>query len=314
MPQYLVDAQAALSFMTQQATNIEAQVYNVQYPEIIYSKLIPTVTEGNEWAKSVTFFSMDKVGQADWFHHLASDMRIADVMRTKYEVGLEMAGIGYRYSLEELGQAMMVPGTNLTTERADAAKRAAEEFLQGVAFVGDTTKGWTGLLNDATVTRADAIADGTGSLATWASKTATQVMRDINNTLSTVYTNSLTVEVADTILLPPARFTTLSTMQLPNSDMNVIEWLKRYNAYTSLTSQPLTIMSVRGLETAGTAGAARMMAYRRDPQVLKFHLPMPHNFRPVWQTGPLVFDVPGIFRTGGTEIRRPKACYYLDGI
>jgi hypothetical protein len=48
--------------------------------------------------------------------------------------------------------------------------------------------------------------------------------------------------------------------------------------------------------------------------VLKMHIPMPHRFLPVWQTGPMRFDVPGIFRLGGLEIRRPKAVRYVDGI
>ena len=90
-PYRLVDAQAALSFMTQQATYIEPQVYEIQYAEIQYPSLIPIDSSGNEWAKSKTFFSLDKVGQAAWFHHLASDIAMADVQRTKYEVNIEMA-------------------------------------------------------------------------------------------------------------------------------------------------------------------------------------------------------------------------------
>jgi hypothetical protein len=39
-----------------------------------------------------------------------------------------------------------------------------------------------------------------------------------------------------------------------------------------------------------------------------------HRFLPIWQTGPMVYDIPGIFRLGGVEIRRPAAVRYLDGI
>src|SRR5215831_8851863 len=111
-----LDAQAALSFMVQQASYIEPQVYEIQYPEIQYPNLIPVDSSGNEWAKSKTFFSMDKVGQANWFHHMASDMPMADILKTKYEVNVEMAGIGYYYTTEEISQAAMIPGSNLTTE------------------------------------------------------------------------------------------------------------------------------------------------------------------------------------------------------
>jgi hypothetical protein len=71
---------------------------------------------------------------------------------------------------------------------------------------------------------------------------------------------------------------------------------------------------VRGLDTASASGAGRAIAYRRDPEVVKVHMPMTHRFLPVWQTGPLVFDVPGIFRIAGLEIRRPGAFRYLDGV
>jgi hypothetical protein len=94
----------------------------------------------------------------------------------------------------------------------------------------------------------------------------------------------------------------------------VLEFLRANNVYTFQTNQPLTIRGIRGLETAGVDGTGRMVVYRRDPSVLKMHIPMPHRFLPVYQTAPLVFDVPGIFRLGGLEIRRPSAVRYVDGI
>jgi hypothetical protein len=313
--QYFADAQQALAFMVRQASSIETTVYQTQYPDIQYPGLIPVDTSANEWAKSVTFFSVDKVGQADWFHHSANDMRLADIQRSKFEKGIEMAAIGYRYSLEEVGQAMMIPGLNLTAERADAARRAYEEFVDRVAFTGDTAKGWTGLINDPNATRTDALADGTSSSRLWSAKTGDQVARDFNSVLTGIYTDSLTVEMADTVLLPIARYTYLANTRMgTNTDTTLLEWLQKHNVVSSQSGVPLTIRSVRGLDTAGASSTARMVAYRRDPQVVKLHLPMPHRFLQVWQTGPLVFDVPGIFRLGGVEIRRPGAVRYLDGI
>jgi hypothetical protein len=71
---------------------------------------------------------------------------------------------------------------------------------------------------------------------------------------------------------------------------------------------------MRGLDTAGAGGTARMVAYRRDPNVVKLHIPMPHRFLPVWQSGPIRWEVPGIFRLGGTDVRRPKEMLYVDGL
>jgi hypothetical protein len=308
------DAQQALAFLIEQASYIETTVYEVQYPDILYPTLIPVDSSANEWAKSITFFSMDKVGQADWFHHEAHDMRIADVERSKYEVGIEMAGIGYRYTLQELGIAMLIPGTNLTAERADAARRASEEFIDKVALQGDVAKGWEGLFNNGDVTRTDAAATGTGNSPLWSTKTAQQMISDVNSVLTGIYTASLTVEMADTVLMPLRAYQLLADTQMTNITMTALQWLQQYNVYTAQTNRPLMVRGVRGLETAGKNSTGRLVAYRRDPAVVKMHIPMPHKFMPVWQTGPLIFDVPGIFRIGGVEIRRPGAVRYLDGI
>jgi hypothetical protein len=308
------DAQSALSFMQQQASYIEPTVYETQYPDIQYPDLVPVDTSGNEWAKSKTFYSSDKVGQAQWFHHMANDMPFADIVRTKFEQGLEMAGIGYYYTLEELGVAMQIPNMNLTAERGDAARRAYEEFMERITFVGDTNKGWTGLINDDTVTAGNAPATGTGSSALWSAKTGDQMAIDINAVLTGIYTGSNTVEMADTLLLPIDQFTRIANTRIGDTPMNTLGWIQQFNTYTAITNQQLTIRAVRGLETAGAGGTARMVAYKNDPQILKLHLPMPHKFLGVMQVTPLRYDVPGIFRTGGLEIRRPGSIRYLDGI
>jgi hypothetical protein len=318
MRMYSADAQqAALTFLIQQTTYIEPEVYKVRYPDVQYAQLIPVDTSANEWAKSVTFFSMDQAGKAAWFHHMAKDIPMADVSREKFESTIQMAAIGYGYSLEDLGQAMMIPGLNLSADRAQAAKRAYEEFVDDVALRGDSTKNFLGLLNHTSVDVSSAAAVGNGNSTTWDDKTGDQVAADINAAITGMYTATLTIEIADTILLPIAAMTSLATRRMTTdggTDTTIMAWLAKNNVYTAQTGQPLTIRAVRGLETAAAGGNGRMIVYRRDPSVLKMHIPMPHRFLPVWQTGPMFYEVPGIFRLGGLEIRRPKAVRYVDGI
>jgi hypothetical protein len=295
-----------------QTSHIEQEVYQTQYPDIQYPALIPVDTSANEWAKSVTYYSSDKVGRAGWFHHSAKDIHIADIERTKNEVGIEMADIGYRWTLEELGQAMMIPGTRLGPDRAAAALRAYEEFMDDIALSGKAEKNMSGIIDYPGITTVLAGIE-TGHTV-WDQKTADAIIADVNNAITGVYTESLTVEMADTILLPIQCLTILSTKRLPETTASVLDYIATKNVYTAITGRPLTIRGVRGLETAGQGGSGRMVAYRRDPSVLKMHIPMTHRFLPVWQTGPMIFDVPGIFRVAGLEVRRPKAMRYVDGI
>jgi hypothetical protein len=309
---HLVNDQQAMGFLVSQTAYIEPQVIEIKYPDIQYPQLIPVDTSANEWAKSVTYYSVDKTGKAGWFHARAKDIHVADVDRAKHEVGIEMADIGYRYDLEELGQAMMIPNTNLSADRAIASRRAYEEFVDNAALRGADEKDMSGLLDYPGITTV--LASNDSGDTTWDTKDIDLMMDDINNALSGIYISTLQVEMADTLLLPIAGLTALGNRRIPNTDKSVMSYIKENNVYTQITGQQLLIRAVRGLETAGQNGSGRMIAYRRDPQVLKMHIPMTHRFLPVWQTGPLVFDVPGIFRIGGLEIRRPGSVRYVDGI
>ena len=310
----LTDAtQQALSFLQSQVAYIEPQVYEVQYPDILYKQLVPVDTSASEWAPTIMFYSADKFGAAQWFNHMADDMPVGDVRRSSFYHPVEMAGIGYRYTLEELGQAQMI-NRSITTDRANAARRAAEEFLDNATLRGDPIKGWTGLFNDGAITIQTIPADGSGSSTAFSTKTPAQIMRDVNSALAGIYTASQTVELADTILFPIQVATYLAATQLTNTTMTLWQWVERNNQYTFQTGQPILIRGVRGLDTAGAGGITRAVFYRRDPTVVKVHIPMPHRFMPVYQSGPIKFDIPGIFRFGGLEIRRPGAVRYMDGV
>ncbi|MFE1598193.1 DUF2184 domain-containing protein [Methylobacterium sp. ID0610] len=312
--QFLVDAPRALAFLVSQQAFIEPTVYRTQYPEIRYPRLVPVDTNAPEWVPSVTYFSMDQVGAARWITGNAHDVPRADVLRNQFETSVSMAGIGYGYDLEELGKAQLM-GMNLSADKAEAARRGSEEFIDRVALFGDAAKGYSGLVNSQAVTASSASATGTGSATTFASKTAEQVLADVNGVLTGIFTGTGTVEIADTVLLPYDQMVALSLRRIdPTSQMTILDWIKLKNVYTLETGQPLNIFGVRGLETAGAGGTARMVAYRRDPAVVKMWLPMPFRFFPAWQTGPFRFDVPGAFRLGGVDIRRPSAFRYLDGI
>jgi hypothetical protein len=305
------DFQQALSFLVAQTSYIEPQVVRIKYPELNYAQFVPIDTAANEWAKSITFFSIDMVGNADWINHMARDVPFADIMRQKHEQGIELAAVGYRYTLEELGQAMMLPNTNLTIERAASARRAYEEMVHNTAMYGDTRKNWLGLTNHSS----PAVINQTSTFqALVNTPNIPAILQAINSVLTNIWQASLTVEMANTLLMPLSVTTLLSMTQLPNTTMNLSEWVAKNNLYTQETGAALMMRGVRGLDTAGASGNGRMIAYARDPEVLKMHIPMTHKFLPVWQTGPLVFDVPGIFRLAGLEIRRPGAVRYMDGV
>lgn len=307
----LFDAQSTLGFVTSQTSIIEPGIYATRYPDIQYRDLIPVDTSGSEFATSVTYYSSDKYGKADWINGNADDIPKAGTTRAQHQTGVHTAGIGYGWGWQEVGQAMAL-GINLQSEDAAAARRAAEEMVDRVALLGDDSKGFEGLFDNSSVT-ANAAPNGD-----WDTATAAEIREDMNAALLNIFNGTSTTAIANRLLLPWSRYLKISTMQNSTaSDMSVLEYFMRHNIYTATTGQPLMVRGVRGLEdivTSGSPTQARMIAYRYDPNVLKLHMPMPHRFLPVWQSGPLRWDVPGVMRLGGLDIRLPKEVAYVDGV
>jgi hypothetical protein len=205
-------------------------------------------------------------------------------------------------------------GRILGNEKAMAARKVAEKKLYDIALTGETEKNWTGLINDANATAADVAANGTGSVTFWAAKTPDQILADINTGITGIYTLTKGTEIADTLLLPSGVMDLLSSTRLTDTGMTTLAFLRANNAYTARTGQPLLITEMFELNTADSGGDGRAVLYARNPDVLRFHLPMPHRFLPPFQKSSMTWEVGGIFRTGGTEIRLPKAVRYLDGL
>lgn len=308
MTYQLIDAQAALGFVTSQTSYIERQVNETVYPDIQYPTLVPVDTSAHPWAKTVTYYSSDMYGKAEWINGNADDIPMAGTDMAKHETSIHMAGIGYGFGLEEVSQAQML-GINLQANDAAAARRAYEEMVDKVALYGDARKGFVGLTNAPTVTAAAAT---TGD---WDAATPGQILADVNKALAGQYAGTLYTGLADTLLMPYSAFLHISTTPLnDNGTDTILSWLLTKNVYTAQTGRPLVIRAMRGLDTAGAGGTGRLVAYRRDPNVVKIHIPMPHRFLQPYAAGPLRTEVPGIFRLGGVDVRRPKEMLYLDGL
>jgi hypothetical protein len=312
--------QAAFAYVVNQAYTINTRVYENAFPDLDFGRLIYVDTSAPEFTPGIVTFLSSTVGKAAWFTTGAKDVAKADVTRDKSEMRVHMAAVGYGYDSEEIGQAQLL-NMDLPGGKALAARRAYTEFMWNITLTGDATKNLLGLSNQTGVTTGTAPADGTGSVTTWfdangnATKTPAQIVRDLNNVLTGIFTGSLTVEMADTVLLPYSTISYLGAtpMSATNSE-TILSFLLRTNIVKQMTGRDITIRGVLGLDTAGAGGTKRMVAYANREDVAKLHLPMPHRFFPVYQDGPFNFEVPGAFRTGGVEVLRTGAFRYLDGI
>ena len=168
--------------------------------------------------------------------------------------------------------------------------------------------GWTGLINNGSAPSAQVANDGTSSSRLWSAKTPDLILRDINEAINAVQSGTGETHVANTLLLPTSRFNYIANTRVTDTGETILSFLRRNNS----VGEGLSIRASRVLETAGTSNSTRMIAYDNSREVVRFHLPGPHQFLPPFQKSSMTYEVGGIMNVGGTEVRLPKAIVYRD--
>lgn len=315
MSQAFQDAQAALPFVVAQGRNIETAIYEARYPEYSYRDLMTVVTEGNQWAAGTQFYSQQLAGEAKFLSGAGNDMPFNQVSFGEGTHDYAMIGSGWEWNLEEINVAALY-GRNLNDLKALSASRSTERLLYGIATTGSVEKNWRGFVNQSDVLTVEAAAVGTGSSTLFADKTPMQMLTDLNTLLSLVPKSTNNVELANTISLPLEVMDLIATTYVGTeaNSPTVLERFRTSNVYTARTGQPLNIKTAISQGAAGEDGGGRIVAYRNEKDVIRFHLPMPRLVLPVHHKSIMGFETGIIARTGGVEVRLPGAMAYMDGV
>lgn len=309
---FLSDAQVGLAFLTPQLYRIETEVYMTRYPSFDISRFFTVDTTGDMWDIGTLVYSMDQVGEAAFMHGGAFDMPYASTKMAQATRNFHLAAIGYEWNTQEMQRAAKL-GRALSSDKAGAAVLASDRFIYGIAMTGKnpagvSEKGWTGFTNDGNAPSAQVAADGTGSSRLWTAKDEDLILRDINAALTAVETGTGETHIATDLVLPTSAYNYIATKRVGDTSSTILQYLQANNA----AGEGLRIQKSRALETAGTGGTTRLVAYDRNPQVLKFMLPGAHQFLPAFQKASMVYEVGGIMNVGGLDVRLPKALVYRD--
>jgi hypothetical protein len=309
---FMSDAQVGYAFLTPQLYRIETEVYMTRYPSFDIARFMSVDSSGDMWDIGTLVYSMDQVGEAAYLAGAGFDMPYASAKMAQGTHNFHLAGVGYEWNTQELQRAAKL-GRALGSDKAMAAKLAADRFIYGIAMTGKNPagvaeKGGTGFINNGSAPSAQVAADGTGSSRLWADKTPDLILRDINAALTAVETGTGETHIANTLALPTTAYNAIASRRVTDTGETVLSFLQKNNT----AGEGLVIYKSRALETAGTGSTTRMVAYDRSPQVLKFHLPGPHQFLPPFQKSSMTYEVGGIMNVGGVEVRLPKAIVYRD--
>lgn len=289
------------AFFERELETILAKTYDIKYPELMHRNFVPVSNEVNPGATSRTYRQFDRVGVAKFITNNAKDLPRADVTGLEFTGPVREIGIGYGWTLKELMSAQMA-GRPLNSLRASAARRATEELLDNTACFGAPNFGIvSGFLNDAAVPI-------TAAGGVWSTRTPAQNIADVSASYARVAVATLNVHRPDTLALPDAAYTHISTTpRSDNSDLTTLQYMLQNFPFLD------AIEPWYRLNAASAGGGGRMVLYKRDPEILGQDIPLEFTQLAPQEQG-LELLVPTWAMTAGTRIQYPLAIDYVDDV
>jgi hypothetical protein len=226
-------------------------------------------------------------------------------------------GTELKYSMFELESAAKV-GRPVDQQKYAGMKMKWQMDIDQMVYTGDTDFNKTGLFNSPLVTPSNA-PNGASGVSTWVSangaltKTPDEILADVNNLLTTTWTNSGYAVVPTELRLPPLHFSTLSSQKVSNAgNVSIIEFLRNNSLTNATYGRPLNIQSVKWLPGLGAGGTNRMVAYTKDRDRVRFPL-VPLQRTPLEYRS--IFQIVTYFgRIGVVEVVYPELIGFLDAI
>ncbi len=293
-------------FLARQLTHIRAQTLTVKKAPLNAFVVFPVQTDIPAGAETAVQYIYDSIGMAEIISNYADDLRRVDVVAKEQAVKVFALGDAYGYNYREVKNAQFA-GVNLNALKAQQARRGIDVKLNRIAWFGDKDHNITGFLGNENISTVTLAADGTGSKTTLSTKTTDQMIRDVNSVIDAIPTATNEVEQANTLLLAPAVYRTISETRIPDSEgQTVLEFLK------SIHPEITRWMKIGELKGAGTDGSDMMVAGYFDPMYVKFEIPTRFDQLPV-QYRNLEYVVDCLAEAVGVTVTMPMAFAKAQG-
>lgn len=278
---------------------IDTELYRVRYPDMKWDLLVPKKTDVPAGADQYTYRSATEVGEAEWSANLRNGAPRVDLFGEEIKSPIHSIIDGYGYSIQDLRRAKLT-GIPIDSEKAMTARKAIARKINRAVLLGDATLGLVGFYNASTV---QSVSPVTG---TWSSATPDQILADLQKLEGEIISDSSGVEQPDTLVLPPTLYAKASTARLSNTETTALDFfLKKSQSIKNVETDAL-------LETAGSGGVPRIVAYTRSPEKLVSIVPVEFEELPP-EPKAYEFEINCHARCGGTVIRYPGSMAYMDG-
>lgn len=236
-------------------------------------------------------------------------------------------GMELKYTIFELESAAKL-GRPIDAQKYEGLQLKHQMDIDEQVYMGDTTIGATGLLNDAGIAPAN-LAVGASGVTNWMpnaqglSKTALEILSDVNTALTTVWKAAAWAVVPTELRLPPDQFGYISTQPVAiggtSPAVSILKYIQDNNLLTTTGRGRLNIQPLKwliGMGAGGTIGTSgtvdRMFVYTKDKKRVRY--PMTLLQRTPLQYDSIFHKATYFCRLGQVEWVYTETGGYFDGL
>lgn len=302
-------------FFARELDHVKAKSYDVEYPEFTALNLFPVSSETDPGAETVTYYTYDKTGLAKVIDNYSTDLPRADVTGKPSYAQVKSIGDSYGYSAQEM-RASRLAGKSLDFRKAESARYQIDNLTNKIAWAGDENSGLMGVLSTGQNVPLYTISNGAGGKADWASKTADEILNDINGMQKQVAKVTKNVERPDTLCIPSDTYMDISTRRIPDTATTVKAFLLENAPYLKniVSAAELDADSVDTNPYAkATGGKGVAFLFKNDERKMALENPMPFMQYPLQIKG-LETVIPCEARTAGVIFYYPLSALIAVGV
>jgi hypothetical protein len=299
------------TYFNQALQSVAARTYDRKYPPLKAREFIPKSSDVHTGAELYRYYTFSKTGQARIVKSYASSSPPLGLNVAAIDQQIQSLQVAFEYTIQDMRNMSLAAQNgqpaNLDAQRAAAAHYFIEKAIDDIAQLGNSANGLSGFLNNSAVPIYSGTLNGswhTLNLPTDSGK----IIADITNVVSSIVSNSSQVEYPDTLLLPITEYNIIANNLVNTAaSKTILEHILDASPYIKQIDQWFP------LKTAGAGSVTRMVAYRKDPEVVELVIPQEFEMLAPQEMN-LAYVVNCHARIGGVVVRYPLAMTYADGV
>lgn len=286
-------------------TEVETKFYEMPQPPLKAEPLIPLGSPIPSGAQTYRYYKQTGIGMAAMIDDHSQNIPTVSIALTPVDEQIENVLTSYDFSVSDL-EAANYAQQNLDMSQVGEARRAIAVATDKFLLTGERSQGGVatnkGLINNPNVT-----------LATSGKHVSAMTYDEIKALIVAMTlegankVNKDAIKV-DTIVLPRSVYGILLEKNVSTlADTSWLQGLK--TRFPEITMWDY----LDELETAGTGGTKRAIAYTRNSLYIRRRNQIPFETRPVQETN-FIYHTPCRARIGGCDVIRPTTMVYMDNL